>query len=212
LEGCALDHRVQFEGHRVLQSVPEARTQQQAERAEIKLREDIYNRRYGNGRAVGLTDFFDNTYLPWLKEHALSRYRDAYSRGKLVKAFFSSQPIGEITIKDCERFKVFLKKGKTPRKELRAGSTINRYIALLSALCTRAIEEEVISVNPCTRISEEPENARERYLTHEEQSSLLGVLKWGALVFESTRSSLVAHWTEKADRTIKVEGRSPELQ
>ena len=78
---------VQFilRGRRVYQAVPEARTQAQAERAEIKLREDIYNRRYGNGRAVKLADFFEQTYLPTLKGSA---HRDAVSRGKLITDFF----------------------------------------------------------------------------------------------------------------------------
>jgi integrase len=167
-----------LKGRRLIQSVPEARTQAQAERAESQLREDIYNRRYGQGKTMGLSDFFDNNYLSWLQENgSASAYRDALSRGKEVKAFFKNQPVREISTRDCERFKSMLAKAETPRNELRSGSTVNRYIALLSGVCKRAIKEEFMSANPCSQIDEEPENSRARYLTHEEQTRLFAVLK-----------------------------------
>ena len=167
-----------LKGRRLIQSVPEARTQAQAERAESQLREDIYNRRYGQGKTMGLSDFFDNNYLSWLNENrSASAYRDAVSRGKELKAFFKNQPVREISTRDCERFKSMLGKAETPRNELRSGSTVNRYMALLSGVCKRAIKEEFMSANPCSQIDEEPENSRARYLTVEEQSRLFAVLK-----------------------------------
>jgi integrase len=172
--------KVEFvlKGRRLIQSVPEARTQAQAERAESQLREDIYNRRYGQGKTMGLSDFFDNNYLSWLKENrSASAYRDALSRGKELKAFFKNQPVREISTRDCERFKSMLGKAETLRNELRSGSTVNRYMALLSGVCKRAIKEEFLDANPCSKIDEEPENSRARYLTVEEQSSLFAVLK-----------------------------------
>ena len=41
----------------------------------------------------------------------------------------------------------------------------------------RAIKEELLDANPCSKIDEEPENSRARYLTVEEQTSLFAVLK-----------------------------------
>jgi integrase len=167
-----------LKGRRVIQSVPEARTQAQAEQAESQLREDIYNRKYGQRMTMGLSDFFDNNYLSWLQQNgSTSAYRDALSRGQELKAFFKNQPVREISTRDCERFKSMLGKAETPRNELRSGSTVNRYMALLSGVCKRAIKEEFMSANPCSQIDEEPENSRARYLTHEEQTRLLAVLK-----------------------------------
>lgn len=167
-----------LKGRRLIQSVPEARTQAQAERAESQLREAIYNRRYGQGKTMGLSDFFDNNYLSWLKENgSASAHRDAVSRGKELKAFFKNQPVREISTRDCERFKSLLGKAETPRNELRAGSTVNRYMALLSGVCKQAIKEELMDANPCSKIDEEPENSRARYLTMEEQIRLYAVLR-----------------------------------
>ena len=50
-------------------------------------------------------------------------------------------------------------------------------MALLSGMCKRAIKEELLDANPCSKIDEEPENSRARYLTVEEQTSLFAVLK-----------------------------------
>src|SRR5215813_7540747 len=127
---------------------------------------------------MGLSEFFDNNYLSWLNENrSASAYRDAVSRGKELKAFFRNQPVREISTTDRERFKSMLGKAETPRNELRSGSTVNRYMALLSGVCKRAIKEEFMSANPCRQIDEEPENSRARCLTVEEQTRLFAVLK-----------------------------------
>lgn len=165
-----------LKGRRVIQAVPEARTQAEAVRAEVKLREDIYHRRYGGVKDVGFAKFFDKTYLPWLKDHHPASYRDAESRGKALKSFFAGRTLQEITTKECERLKGFLKKGHTPRGKSRSGATINRHIYLLSAVCSRAIAEESLTSNPCSRINDEPEKGRERYLTPDEHTKLRAVL------------------------------------
>jgi integrase len=173
-----------LKGRRVVQSVPEARTQAQAERAESQLREDIYNRRYGQGKTMGLSDVFDNNYLSWLKENrSASAYRDALSRGKELKAFFKNQPVREISTRDCERFKSMLGKAETLRNELRSGSTVNRYMALLSGVCKRAIKEELLDANPCSKIDEEPENCTWR--KRGDTAQLVDSLEVGHLNFSS---------------------------
>lgn len=53
---------------------------------------------------------------------------------------------------------------------------MNRYIYLLSAVFSHAIEEEIMSENPCARIEDEPEKERERYLTTDEQDRMLKVM------------------------------------
>jgi integrase len=166
-----------LKGRRVIQAIPEARTQAEAVRAETKIREDVYHRRYGGVVDVGFTDFFENIYLPWLKDHHPASYRDGVSRGKLLKEFFATQKLQDITTKECERLKLFLKRGDTPRGKPRSGTTINRYVYLLSAVLSRAILEERLNSNPCIRIKDEPEKGRERYLTPHEHVKLRAVLK-----------------------------------
>jgi integrase len=166
-----------LKGRRVIQAVSEARTQAEALRAETKLREDIYHRRYGGVKDVGFIEFFEKTYLPWLRDHHPASYRNAESRGKELRKFFATRKLQEITTKECERLKAFLKRGDTPRGKPRSGTTINRYIYLLSAVCSRAIAEERLTSNPCIRIKDEPEKGRERYLTPHEHTKLRAVLE-----------------------------------
>ncbi len=163
-------------GRRVHHSIPEARTKAQAERAEISEREAIYNRRYNKGTDMGFTSYYDDFYLPWLKEKKRSRVVDAESRVKRLKEFFGNGPLREITRRDVERFQSFLRDKKTKRQTPRKGATVNRYIYLLSAIFSRATLEEVVDFNPCSRFEQEPEAKRERYLMPAERSKLMDVL------------------------------------
>jgi integrase len=67
----------------------------------------------------------------------------------------------------------------TPRKTLRSGSTVNRYLATLSKAFSLATKEwEWISDNPFPRVSKLPENkGRTRFLSREELQSLLHACK-----------------------------------
>lgn len=163
-------------GRRVHKAIPEARTKAQAERAEVSEREAIYNRRYNKGTDVGFKDYYDESYLPWLKEKKASQVLDAESRVKKLKEFFGNTILSDITRRDVERFQLTLRSKKTPRKIPRKGATINRYVYLLSAIFSRAIRDEVVDFNPCSRFEQESEARRERYLLPSEQSKLMEVL------------------------------------
>src|SRR5688572_27238673 len=163
-------------GRRIHQAIPEARTKAQAERAEVSEREAIYNRRYNRGTDIGFRDYYDEHYLPWLREKKASQVMDAESRVKQVKEFFGNRMLSDITRRDVERFQLTLRGKKTPRKVPRKGATINRYVYLLSAIFSRAIRDEVVDFNPCTRFDQEQEARRERYLMPPEQSKLMEVL------------------------------------
>lgn len=163
-------------GRRVHHAIPEARTKAQAERAEVSEREAIYNRRYHHTKDVGFTTYYDEYYLPWLKEKKHSRVVDAESRVKKLKEFFGNRFLREITRRDVERFQSSLRGKKTRRKAPRKGATVNRYIYLLSAIFSRAALDEFADFNPCSRFEQEPEAKRERYLTPAERTRLVDVL------------------------------------
>jgi site-specific recombinase XerD len=76
--------------------------------------------------------------------------------------------LNEKTVRfDAER------KGRTLRK----GTTVNRYLQLLSKILEMTFEEGLIDVNPMRRVPLEPEGeGRERYLTSDEEAHLLSQL------------------------------------
>jgi integrase len=163
-------------GRRVHHAISGARTKAQAQRAEVSEREAIYSKRYHQTEDVGFTTYYDDYYLPWLKEKKASRVRDAESRVKKLKAYFGNRFLREITRRDVERFQASLRDKKTKRKTLRKGGTVNRYIYLLSAIFSRAAIDEMADFNPCAKVEREPESKRERYLTAAERTKLMEVL------------------------------------
>ncbi len=167
-----------LQGHYVLESVVGARTKAQAERAESTTREDIYNRRYNKATATAkFSDFVDEQYLPWARGNKLS-YADDKRRSKTLKDWFRDEPMREITPLRIERFKSSLVGKKTYRGTVRSGSTVNRYLALLSKIFSIACDNGFIDSNPCQRVRREKEGGkRERYLTFDEEHRLMKVLK-----------------------------------
>lgn len=159
-----------LQGVHVLQAVPTARTRANALSAESKLKEDAYNRRYGRGaRQIGFTAFFDNHYLPWVKEKRKS-YRDYVSRGQDVKAYFGDSPIrdiGPFEIEECIRK---LSKKVTNRKTKRKPATVNRYLSLLGGCFKRAKREGYVDFNPCADMEKGEEHSRHRYLKPDEDA------------------------------------------
>ena len=78
-------------GRRIHKAIPEARTKAQAERAEISEREAIYNRRYNRGTDIGFRDYYDESYLPWLKEKKASQVFRCREPCKKVKGVLWKQ-------------------------------------------------------------------------------------------------------------------------
>ena len=154
----------------VLESVVGARTKAQAERAENTIREGIYNGRYNKAPATAkFSDFVDEQFLPWAKGNKLS-YADDERRSKSLKAFFHNVPMREILPLEIERFKSSLLGKKTHRGTTRAGSTVNRYLQLLSKIFSIAYDNGFVDSNPCKRVRKEKEGGkRERYLTFDEE-------------------------------------------
>jgi hypothetical protein len=66
-------------------------TKAQAERAEVSEREAIYNRRYNQNTDIAFRVYYDEHYLPWLKEKKPSQVVDAESRIKKLKEFFGNR-------------------------------------------------------------------------------------------------------------------------
>jgi integrase len=168
-------------GHYVLQTIPGARTQAQAERAESAIREDIYNGRFNKSTKTGrFSEFVDKVYMPWAKANKLS-WKNDESRATALKNFFGNQQVKDITPMMIRRLKNELLSEKTNRfqgetKEhtLRKGTTVNRYLQLLSKILEMAFEESLIDQNPMRRVPLETEGeGRERYLTFEEEKRLL---------------------------------------
>ena len=183
-EGANWWMEFKLRGHHVHESIPGARTQAQAERAENSIREEIYNGKYDRvAKTKGFSDFVETVFVPWAKGNKLS-WRHDECRAEKLKQFFRRRPLREINPMMVRRLKNELLGEKTRRVDFdgertqRKGSTVNRYLQLLSKIFELAFEEGYVDSNPVRRVPLESEGeGRERYLTNEEEERLLQVLQ-----------------------------------
>lgn len=161
-------------GKRYTGSLPEVRTKQDADDAESTIRDGLRKNRYGGlSKDVSFSVFVDETFLPWSEENKASS-RDDRQRARDLKAFFGDTPIQAIRTPDCKRLKAKVARRKKRGGALIKDATVNRYMDLLSAIFTRAIDDELRDSNPCSRIEKEPEGSgRSRQLTADEYEALL---------------------------------------
>jgi integrase len=93
---------------------------------------------------------------------------------KLVRSVFDDRLISEITSLDVERFKSERKATPTRGKKNRTGTSVNRELACLRAMLSKAVEWEIIERNPGSRVKDFPEPpGRNDFLSVEEAGRLL---------------------------------------
>ncbi len=167
-------------GQYVHQSVPSARTQAQAERAENQIREAIYERRYDPGKKL-FSEFVDETFLPWSKANKRS-HREDEQRSVTLKDFFGEKHLRDIKPMMIETFKrgrlaTPTKHDKEDRPRPRTPASVNRDLACLSKILSMAFDNELIDSNPMRRVRLLKESlSRERFITAEEEKRLFAHL------------------------------------
>ena len=95
-------------------------------------------------------------------------------RAEMLRAFFGNRSLQSITSFLVEQYKEKRSKSKSQRKDFFAVATINREMALLKHMFTKAIEWGYADENPVKKIKLYKENnARVRYLEKEEIKKLI---------------------------------------
>src|SRR5215467_13558213 len=98
--------RVRYRG-----SLPEARTKQQAEQAESKIKQEIFEKRFEveqKGTDL-LSDFLDDVYMV-----------------PMLKAYFEGKALRDISVQLVERFKTTRMNTPTKKGTARQPATVNR--------------------------------------------------------------------------------------
>ncbi|MGI9067618.1 MAG: tyrosine-type recombinase/integrase [Pyrinomonadaceae bacterium] len=167
-------------GNYVHQSVPGARTQAQAERAETKRREEIYEGKYDPGKKL-FSEFVDEIFLPWSTANKRS-HREDEQRSVTLKAFFGEKHLRDIKPMMIEKFKrerlaTPTKHDTEERPRPRTPASVNRDLACLSKILSMAFDNELIDSNPMRRVRLLKENgSRERFITADEEVKLFAKL------------------------------------
>lgn len=170
-------------------AIPEARIQSQAEQAEIKLKNSIFESKFGTAQKPEplLSDFIDKTFLPWSKKERTTWRHDEF-RCTALKKFFRGKRFSEITPLLVVAFinhrlesktvrKVKLESGERVHKR-RSPTTVRKEFNLLKEIFNMAVEEEAAVKNPCRKVPKATldripvRNRRERFLDLEEERRL----------------------------------------
>ncbi|HEX9273463.1 MAG TPA: site-specific integrase [Candidatus Binatia bacterium] len=174
-----------FGNHKYPGPIPEARTKHEAEQAEIKLKRDVFEGKYGRqfgtmsfAAFVGDPDanenqFGEGTFLEWAKNNKRSWKHDRFRVRVLLEAF-RGRTLGEISPLAIETFKNRRRQAFTKRKNQRSPASVNLGLQLLSRIFSLAIRLGLAESNPCSRVSKfKLQNQRHRYLLPDEEPLLL---------------------------------------
>jgi len=121
--------------------------------------------------AITLGEFIDLFFAPWARTHQKA-HKQNIKRIETVFKPFLKRKLDDIGVIDLERW-------RAGRKAIgNKTSTINRDIASIKAVFNRAVYFEVLETNPIAKVKKAREDTRPRvrYLSDEEQSSLLAAL------------------------------------
>jgi len=165
-------------GVRFRGALPEARTQFEAEKAETRIKNDVYEGRYG--RPTGMHDFVQfvkEVYIPWVSEKNRSWKTSIRYTLPVLCEWFKGKTFAQISPLLIEKYKRERRGSITNRGTARRPATINRELQLLSTVFSLAIRHKLTTTNPCQEVELLPEdNRRTRYLLDEEEPRLLEVL------------------------------------
>lgn len=163
-----------IKGHKTIhKSLPEAQNKEQAEIAERKEIEQVFNRKYGiYDSTLTFADFVDKTYLKYVKQNNIDQ------TGKKIftdflKKFFKNKALIDITAQDCRDCQYKLKHSKTKHGKPYGNDSINKYMSTLGKIFTLACEEGKLENSPMRYVKKlSPPPARKRVLTPEQKERL----------------------------------------
>ncbi len=172
-----------FGNHKYRGPIPEARTKHEAEQAEVKLKRDVFEGKYGKefgtmpfAEFVGDPDadqFCAGTFLEWAKINKRSWKHDQFRVRALLQAF-KGRTLGEVSPLAIEAFKNSRRHSVTKYDTQRSPASVNRELELLSRIFSLAVGLGLAELNPCNRVSKfKLQNQRYRYLLPDEEPALL---------------------------------------
>lgn len=168
---------IKFRGARYRGVIPEARTKYQAQQAENRIRNELFEGKYGTHQSKKtLKEFVEKTFLQWVKENKRS-WRNDFSRVKPILAFFGNKKLVDISPFLIEKYKSQRSKTITMRGGLRSKASVNRELQLLSRVFSLAIKNRELKANPCSEVEQfKGEVRRNRYLLPDEEEKLMAQL------------------------------------
>jgi integrase len=154
-------------------SLSEARVRAKELKAKIALGADPWAEAKAQKAVPTLADFFRDSYLPYAKQQKRSWQRDEVLFRLRVAPNFGHLRLNEIKRQAVQNFL-----GTIVDKEGLAKATADHHVKLLRQMLNRAVDWEVIPINPIARIKLfNADNRKENYLEGDQLTKLLEVLR-----------------------------------
>ena len=205
-------------GHKTIhKSVPEAQTKEQAETAERREIEKLFNKRYGVAdNTITFNKFVDDKYMSYVRQNNTNVYvKELFV--KELKKFFGKILLSDITAQDCRDYQYKRLHTKTKYDTKRSPSSVNKETSTLSKIFTLACQEGVLDRNPMQYVQKLKEPPpRKRLLTDEQKEALFNAIMKDEFLYNIVTLSLnlpvrsgqiLAITKDKIDfenRTVKV--------
>ncbi|HET9531102.1 MAG TPA: site-specific integrase [Blastocatellia bacterium] len=174
--GLTWYHDFSVRGVRYRGAIPEARTKYQAEQAESRVRDRVFEGKYGQMNSkMRFAEFAEDVYLPWAESSKRSGKHEKWLVSNLI-GFFGSMTLGSIDQIAIERFKRERLGSTVKGGRLRKPASINRELSCLSKILSLARDNNYLREKSRIKLLRE-DNCRIRYLTAEEESRLMESLK-----------------------------------
>jgi integrase len=153
-------------------SLEEAREAARQVRASITNGFDPHDHAQKQKQIPLFSEFVEKQYLPHVRVYKRSWQQDDQMIHRHIMPLWSQAKLTEITREDIEDFQaLMIAEGMKP-------GSVNRYMALVKYIFNLAERWEIIDKSPARGVSKMADhNRKERYLTKEETSRLLSVLK-----------------------------------
>src|ERR1051325_5719021 len=169
----------QIKGVRYREAIPEARTKFQAEQAEAKARDQVFQGTYGVVQLGNqdFSQFVSETYLPWAKANKRTWRNDEIIANQWAE-LFKGKALREVSALAIEKWKRDRAQTITRRGTTRSPASVNMELAVLSRIFALAVELEQAASNPCRKVRKlRVDNQRNRYLSADEEMRLMAQLK-----------------------------------
>jgi integrase len=162
-----------------------ARTKYEAEQAEIKIRRDLFEGKYGKQFGTMLftkfvgdpnaadDQFGEGTFLDWARHNKRSWKHDQFRVRPLLRALAGKTLVKSRQLQS-KLFKSIRLHSVTRRKTKRGPASVKHEMNALSRIFSLAVTWGLADSNPCSRVSRiKLQNQRYRYLLPDEEPRLL---------------------------------------
>src|SRR5688500_9696335 len=85
----------------IQKAIPEAKTEKQAQQAEIKEIAKAFNRKYGEEPQITFHEFADKTYRSYIEQNNVNKKAKFTDLDIFLKFFGKKKLLSEIKVKDC---------------------------------------------------------------------------------------------------------------